>query len=109
MRLAIDDAGAGYASFQHVLALNADIIKLDASLTQNSMQSLENIRLRKRYVLLRSRPVAQLLPRVLRPRRNCRPPGSWEWRLFAWSPSAVTGSRVSSASVHISSAAEAGQ
>ncbi len=35
MRLAIDDAGAGYASFQHVLELDADIIKLDASLTQN--------------------------------------------------------------------------
>lgn len=35
MRLAIGDAGAGYASFQHVLALNADIIKLHTSLTQN--------------------------------------------------------------------------
>ena len=33
--LAIDDAGAGYASFQHVLELQADIIKLDLSLTQN--------------------------------------------------------------------------
>lgn len=35
MRLAIDDAGAGYASFQHILELQADIIKLDVSLTQN--------------------------------------------------------------------------
>ncbi|NWO04779.1 MAG: EAL domain-containing protein [Alteromonadaceae bacterium] len=34
MRLAIDDAGAGYASFQHVLELDADIIKLDRSLTR---------------------------------------------------------------------------
>lgn len=35
MRLAIDDAGAGFASFQHILELEADIIKLDISLTQN--------------------------------------------------------------------------
>lgn len=35
IRLAIDDAGAGYASFQHILELEADIIKLDISLTKN--------------------------------------------------------------------------
>lgn len=35
MRLAIDDAGAGYASFRHILRLRPDIIKLDISLTQN--------------------------------------------------------------------------
>lgn len=34
-RLAIDDVGAGYSSFQHILELEADIIKLDISLTQN--------------------------------------------------------------------------
>ncbi|MCR8924420.1 EAL domain-containing protein [Dasania sp. GY-MA-18] len=33
--LAIDDAGAGYSSFQHVLELEADIIKLDISLIRN--------------------------------------------------------------------------
>ncbi|MBC8069691.1 MAG: EAL domain-containing protein, partial [Deltaproteobacteria bacterium] len=32
-RLAIDDAGAGFSSFQHVLRLRPDIIKLDRSLT----------------------------------------------------------------------------
>lgn len=32
-RLAIDDAGAGYASLQHVLRLRPDLIKLDRSLT----------------------------------------------------------------------------
>ena len=32
LRLAIDDAGAGYASFSHVLRLCPDIIKLDRSL-----------------------------------------------------------------------------
>lgn len=35
MRLAIDDAGAGYASFRHILRLRPDIIKLDMSLTHN--------------------------------------------------------------------------
>jgi EAL domain-containing protein (putative c-di-GMP-specific phosphodiesterase class I) len=33
--LAIDDVGAGFSSFQHILELEADIIKLDISLTQN--------------------------------------------------------------------------
>ncbi|WP_351059802.1 EAL domain-containing protein, partial [Psychrobacter sp. TB20-MNA-CIBAN-0197] len=31
----IDDVGAGYSSFQHILELQADIIKLDISLTRN--------------------------------------------------------------------------
>lgn len=35
VRLAIDDAGAGYASLRHILALQPDIIKLDMSLTRN--------------------------------------------------------------------------
>ncbi|MDX1694318.1 MAG: EAL domain-containing protein [Ketobacteraceae bacterium] len=35
VRLAIDDAGAGYSSFQHILELEADIIKLDISLTKD--------------------------------------------------------------------------
>ena len=33
LRLAIDDAGAGYASLRHVLRLAPDILKIDASLT----------------------------------------------------------------------------
>lgn len=33
LRLAIDDAGAGYASLRHILNLNPDIIKADISLT----------------------------------------------------------------------------
>ncbi|MCW5623849.1 MAG: EAL domain-containing protein [Burkholderiales bacterium] len=33
LRLAIDDAGAGYASMRHILMLQPDIIKLDLSLT----------------------------------------------------------------------------
>lgn len=35
LRLAVDDAGAGHASFRHVLDLNPDIIKLDMSLTRD--------------------------------------------------------------------------
>lgn len=35
IRLAVDDMGAGYASFRHLLALNPDIVKLDIYLTRN--------------------------------------------------------------------------
>ncbi len=38
-RLAADDLGAGYAGFQHLLALQPDIIKLDISLVQGIDQS----------------------------------------------------------------------
>jgi EAL domain-containing protein (putative c-di-GMP-specific phosphodiesterase class I)/FixJ family two-component response regulator len=34
VRLAIDDAGSGYSSLQHILRLNPDIIKLDIELTR---------------------------------------------------------------------------
>lgn len=33
--LAVDDAGAGYASFRHILQLNPDLIKLDIGLIRN--------------------------------------------------------------------------
>lgn len=35
LQLAIDDAGAGYASFRHILNLKPDRIKLDMSITKN--------------------------------------------------------------------------
>jgi EAL domain-containing protein (putative c-di-GMP-specific phosphodiesterase class I)/FixJ family two-component response regulator len=34
VRIAVDDAGAGYAGFQHILKLEPDIIKLDLDLTR---------------------------------------------------------------------------
>ncbi|MBV8385328.1 MAG: EAL domain-containing protein [Acidimicrobiia bacterium] len=34
VRLAVDDAGAGWASFRHILSLRPDIIKMDRSLTR---------------------------------------------------------------------------
>ena len=33
-RISVDDAGAGYASFRHILKLNPDVIKLDITLTR---------------------------------------------------------------------------
>lgn len=35
MRLAVDDAGAGYASFRHILLLRPDLIKIDISLVRD--------------------------------------------------------------------------
>ncbi|MEW5990152.1 MAG: EAL domain-containing response regulator [Chloroflexota bacterium] len=35
VRLAVDDAGAGFASLRHILHLEPDIIKLDISITRN--------------------------------------------------------------------------
>lgn len=35
LRIAVDDAGAGYASFRHILNLAPDLIKLDMSLTRH--------------------------------------------------------------------------
>lgn len=35
IRLAVDDAGAGFASFRHVLNLRPEIVKMDMSLTRN--------------------------------------------------------------------------
>jgi diguanylate cyclase (GGDEF)-like protein/PAS domain S-box-containing protein len=35
LRVAVDDAGAGYASFRHILNLAPDLIKLDMSITRN--------------------------------------------------------------------------
>lgn len=35
LRLAVDDAGAGYSSFRHILSLAPDIIKLDITLTRD--------------------------------------------------------------------------
>lgn len=35
MRVAIDDAGAGYSSMRHILSMRPDVIKLDISLTRD--------------------------------------------------------------------------
>jgi EAL domain-containing protein (putative c-di-GMP-specific phosphodiesterase class I) len=48
LRLAVDDAGAGFASFRHVLELSPDIIKLDTNLTRGVSED------RSREALVRS-------------------------------------------------------
>jgi EAL domain-containing protein (putative c-di-GMP-specific phosphodiesterase class I) len=35
LKIAVDDAGAGYASFRHILKLAPDVIKIDMSITKN--------------------------------------------------------------------------
>jgi EAL domain-containing protein (putative c-di-GMP-specific phosphodiesterase class I) len=35
IRVAVDDAGAGYANFRHILSLRPDIIKMDQSITRH--------------------------------------------------------------------------
>jgi len=35
IRLAVDDAGAGYSTFRHILSLRPDMIKMDRSITQD--------------------------------------------------------------------------
>jgi EAL domain-containing protein (putative c-di-GMP-specific phosphodiesterase class I) len=40
LRLAVDDAGAGYASLRHVLAVQPDLIKIDMALTRGSDNDL---------------------------------------------------------------------
>lgn len=35
IRLAVDDAGAGYSTFQHILSLRPDLIKMDRSITHD--------------------------------------------------------------------------
>lgn len=46
-QLAIDDAGAGYASMRHILNLKADVIKLDMSLTRDIDQDMSRRALAK--------------------------------------------------------------
>ena len=41
LRIAIDDMGAGYASFRHVVELNPDVIKIDRSLVDGVAESRE--------------------------------------------------------------------
>jgi EAL domain-containing protein (putative c-di-GMP-specific phosphodiesterase class I) len=36
LRIAVDDAGAGYASFRHILRLEPELIKLDITITRDA-------------------------------------------------------------------------
>lgn len=45
VRVAVDDTGAGYSSFRHILDLKPDIIKMDATITSAIDQSQERLAL----------------------------------------------------------------
>lgn len=51
-RVAVDDVGAGYASFNHVLELNPDILKIDRSLVAGSSRDGARRRIITSIVLL---------------------------------------------------------
>ena len=51
-RVAVDDVGAGYASFHHVLELTPDILKIDRSLVANSSRDGARRRIITSIVLL---------------------------------------------------------
>ncbi|MBE9108168.1 EAL domain-containing protein [Nodosilinea sp. LEGE 07298] len=61
IRLAVDDAGAGYASFNHILALCPDIIKLDKHLTRNLDQDPVRLSLAEALSSFATRIGAQLV------------------------------------------------
>lgn len=58
IRIAIDDAGSGYASFRHILSLEPDFIKLDMSLTRAIDSEPRRQALVAAFVTLRKRPEA---------------------------------------------------
>ena len=60
-QLAVDDAGAGFASLQHVVRLAPDVIKLDASLTQGIEHDAMRRALAASLVLFSRRTGSQLI------------------------------------------------
>ena len=54
VHLAVDDAGAGYATFRHVLRLRPDIIKMDQSITQHIDQDQARVALATALVIFAS-------------------------------------------------------
>ncbi len=61
IRLAVDDAGAGYASFNHILTLRPNIIKLDTNLTRNLDQDPVRLSLAEALSSFATRMQAQLV------------------------------------------------
>lgn len=61
LRIAIDDAGAGYASFRHVLELRPDFIKLDMSLVRDIDSDLVKQALAHSWVSLAASLDARLI------------------------------------------------
>lgn len=61
MKLAVDDAGAGYASFRHILRLAPDMIKLDMALTRAVDTDLSRRALVSAMVLFASETRSQVV------------------------------------------------
>ncbi len=61
LRLAVDDAGAGFASFRHVTELRPDIVKLDLSITRNVVHDVITRSLVRSWVALAEELDARLL------------------------------------------------
>ena len=61
VRLGVDDAGAGFASFQHILRLRPDIIKMDIALTRAVDTDLPRQSLASALVLFAERTQAQVI------------------------------------------------
>ena len=61
VRLAVDDAGAGFASFQHILRLQPDIIKMDIALTRAVDTDLPRQSLTSAMVLFAERTQALVI------------------------------------------------
>ncbi len=66
VRVAIDDAGAGYSSLRHVIELTPDFLKLDRELVRDLDRDRNRRALVERHVRLRRRGGDQ------RDRRRCR-------------------------------------
>jgi EAL domain-containing protein (putative c-di-GMP-specific phosphodiesterase class I) len=61
MKIAVDDAGAGYASFRHILRLAPDMIKLDMALTRAVDTDLSRRALVSAMVLFASETRSQVV------------------------------------------------
>jgi EAL domain-containing protein (putative c-di-GMP-specific phosphodiesterase class I) len=59
-RIALDDAGAGYAGLQHVVRIRPDIIKLDRSLVRGVDRDAERLALIESFVAFSARTGASL-------------------------------------------------
>lgn len=61
IRIAIDDAGSGYASFRHVLSLQPDFIKLDVSLTRSIDSDMRRQALAAAFVAFAGKTASELI------------------------------------------------
>ncbi|MEN3363432.1 MAG: hypothetical protein V7606_706, partial [Burkholderiales bacterium] len=61
LRIAVDDAGAGYASFRHILELAPEVIKLDMSLTRNIDSKVANCALASALIIFTERTGSKII------------------------------------------------